>query len=911
MTDTHKRDRRGQVEDLRESVRAVLAGRDEPATAEGIRQLIAMLRTAALFPQVSDDDAEEIARWIETIYDVSMTDGTTLQTDFEPWLDDARADIKPYYWDRYRRLLERRGFGEPVLATFDRVTDRVLGLLQNPRKEGQWDRRGMVMGHVQSGKTANYIGLVSKAADAGYRVVVVIAGLQNNLRNQTQHRIDEGFIGLDTGKQRALSVDERRVGVGRLDSRRTPTPFTTTHSDFKRDIASSVGVPLRNLTEPAVFVIKKNLYTLTNLIEWLRDHNARHGTSAIRDPMLLIDDEADNASINIAYNADEVSRINRLIRGLLGLFERSCYIGYTATPFANIFIDPETDNEMIGHDLFPRDFLVSLDAPSNYFGPSRVFTEGAGDVVRHIEDHEDLLPLSHRIDHSLEVLPPSLETAVRAFLLARAIRLVRGQEREHNSMLVNVSRFVVVQNRVRTLLHEFVGQIRASLQVHGKQTEPEALRDPEIRALRNLFRAEYESTCEVPWAKVQEALWKSVSAVRVVAVNSKADEPLDYAAYDRTGLNVITVGGLSLSRGLTLEGLTVSYVLRNSMMYDTLLQMGRWFGYRPNYDDLCRVWLTEEAEGWYAHISESIEELRDEVRQMQRANATPEEFGLCVRSHPDRLIVTARNKMGSGRPLRVSIGLANNFVETAILRHDAEALGANRRAAASLAHRLQSEGLAYESPRTGSGGRLVRGAQVEEIDQFLAAFRNHDDGSHLTATEPVRKYIRERAHDELPTWDVLFAGVNKPRGRAREKALVDDSLGFPLYCQRRVAGKRSDPGTILFITNKQRVSSRGIERVGLSEGQIRQAEENYREGDRKGALNFPDKIYREVRKRPLLVVHLLAVGGEDSDLSDQEPVVAWSISFPRSNRPQQTVEYVVNTTWLRERYGDEREDDDL
>lgn len=910
MTARDKAKQQEQVDALKGAVAAILASRTEAITPEGIRQLLAMLRPTGLFHLVTEADAEWIARWAESIHDLSMAEGATLQTEFEPWLEHARAEIDPYYWSRYRQLLEER-LGTGVLTTFDVVTDRILGLLENPRKEGPWDRRGMVIGHVQSGKTANYIGLVAKAADAGYRVIIVIAGLQNNLRNQTQRRIDEGFIGLDTGRQRVLSVWDRRVGVGLRDERRWPTAFTTTHSDFKQEIASGVGVPLRNLLEPAVFVIKKNTHTLNNLIRWLRDHNARHQTSAIQDPMLLIDDEADNASINIAYDSDEVSRINGLIREVLRLFERSCYIGYTATPFANIFIDPETVDKMAGHDLFPRDFMVSLDPPNNYVGPSRVFTEDSRGFVRHIEDHEDLLPLSHKIDHVLQVLPPSLKSAVRAFVLARAIRLVRGHEREHNSMLVNVSRFVAVQNRVRALLHEFVAQIQASLQVHGRLAEPEALRDPEVRALRELFAAEYESTCDAPWATVQEALWKSASAIRVLAVNSRTDEPLDYAAYDSTGLNVIAVGGLSLSRGLTLEGLTVSYLLRNSMMYDTLLQMGRWFGYRAGYDDLCRVWLTEEAEGWYAHIAESIEELRDDVRRMQAVNATPRDFGLRVRSHPARLLVTARNKMGAGRQLRFSIGLDNKFVETAILRADPAALKANRESAARLAQRLRSTGFVFEAPGTGSDGKLVRRVPVAVIDEFLAVFRNHDDGSPLTATGPVRAYIGERAAGELAIWDVLFAGVSEPRGKDREKVLVDQRLGFPLYCQRRRAGKRTEPGKTLFVTDKQRVSSRGIERVGLSAEQIRHAEEDYRKGTTTPAANFPDLIYRKVRERPLLVVHLLAVGDRDTDLSSVAPVVAWSISFPESDRPQASVEYVVNTTWLKERYEDEREDDDL
>ncbi len=918
MTGNCQGDRRQQIDELTSFALVSLADRRTPPTASAIRDLIAELRVLPRFSCVSDADAEGAARSVETRHDVSMSDGATLQTPFEPWLDNARGDIEPYYWNRYRELLVGRGRVGGALAAFERVTDRVLGLLENPRKEGAWDRRGMVLGHVQSGKTENYIGLLTKAADAGYRVIIVIAGLQNALRSQTQHRIDEGLIGIDSGRQRTLSADERRIGVGFQDSQRAPNPFTTTHSDFDRGIAARAGIPLRNLTEPAVFVIKKNPHTLANLIAWLRDHNARHGTSTITDPMLLIDDEADNASINIAYKSDEVSTINRRIRELLDLFERRCYIGYTATPFANIFIDPHTKDEMVGSDLFPRDFMVSLDPPDNYFGPGRVFTaaEEAGNVIRHIRDHQDLLPLVHRIDHSPGALPPSLHTAVRLFLLARAIRLVRGQENAHNSMLVNVSRFVDVQNRVCALLHRFLEQTRACLMVHAGLPLEKALRHPEMRAFRDLFEAEFKETGRAGWEDVQKALRRSASAVRVVAVNSRSAEPLDYTACEGTGLNVIAVGGLSLSRGLTLEGLTVSYVLRNSMMYDTLLQMGRWFGYRPDYEDLCRVWLTEEAEGWYAHIAESIEELREEVRRMQSVNATPEDFGLRVRSHPDRLIVTARNKMGSGQQLRVSIGLANSFVETHAVHHDAATLRANRQAAARLAGRLRTEGLTFErlAPGAGSGGRLVRGVAVEAVDEFLAAFSNHDDASQLSETQPVRAYIGDRAEDELRTWDVLFAGVSEPRGKDRQKVLVDDSLGFRLYCQRRKAGERGKPGSLLYIGNRQRVSSRGIERVGLSEAQILDAEAAYRqdpETDSGNVVNFPDRIYRKVRTRPLLVVHLLKIEPVASENWGDEPVAAWSISFPGTERPEQTVEYVVNTTWLRDRYGDESEDDDL
>jgi len=893
------------VDKLRTMVGALL-GSGLP-TQEKIREHVSKARPAC--PAVTDEEADELVRWFEAVHGVTMRDGATLQEEgFEPWLENARSGLHPYYWERYRQLMVSRNLSGQVLATLDSVTDRILSLLENPAKEGKWDRRGMVMGHVQSGKTANYTGLICKAADAGYKVIIVIAGIHNNLRNQTQRRIDEGFIGFDsTGTLKGQLPRQSLLGVGHFDSRRRPNTFTTSQRDFSKTIADSVHTPLQNLSEPVVFVIKKNTSTLKNLIEWLKVQNAQLGTSTIHEPMLLIDDEADNASINIRHQKDEVSRINGQLRELLNLFARSCYVGYTATPFANIFIDPDSEDAMVGHDLFPRDFIVSLDPPDNYFGATKVFIEDSENIVHPVEDHADLLPLKHLIGHHVTGLPESLETAVRAFVLARAIRLARAQAGKHNSMLVNVSRFVDVQRQIRNEIHALIVRIRESLSVNGAKPQTEALCDPEIDALFQVFKVHYAGSCGVPWPEVQAHLYNSISAVNVVEVNSRASGSLDYAEHEKNGLNVIAVGGLSLSRGLTLEGLIVSYFLRNSMMYDTLLQMGRWFGYRDGYDDLCRVWMPEEAQGWYTHITESIDELREELTRMQSVNATPRQFGLRVRSHPDTLVVTARNKMGSGRQLRILIGLANSFVETAILRRDPQSLEANRRAAASLADNLRLSGHPPENGELLNGGRLVRGTPVSVVEKFLMGFWNHE-GSVKTQTEPVLTYIRDRQNGELAEWDILFAGV---KDQTRSKSLVDSSLGFELTCQRRAAGSRSDEATLM-VTNKQRVSSRGIEKTGLTEEAARSAEENYKNQHPTSTnrMNYPDHIYRNVRTRPLLVVHLLAIGSPDDDLSKESPAVAWSISFPMTSREERKVEYVVNTTWYQEHYGDGDEDED-
>ena len=537
-----------------------------------------------------------------------------------------------------------------------------------------------------------------------------------------------------------------------------------------------------------------------------------------------------------------------------------------------------------------------------------MFSEDAERIVQHVDDHADVLPLKHQKEHVVTGLPGTLKAAVRVFVVARAIRLARGHVGRHNSMLVNVSRFVAVQGQIRNEIHALVGRIRSSARVNGALPPAQAMADSEIAALRQAFEQHYADSSGVSWADVQSLLHESASAVNVVEVNSRAAGSLDYAAHEASGLNVIAVGGFSLSRGLTLEGLVVSYFLRNSMMYDTLLQMGRWFGYRRGYEDLCRVWMPEEAQGWYTHIAESIEELRDELARMQSVNATPKDFGLRVRSHPDTLVVTARNKMGTGRSLRVLIGLANHFVETAILRRDQPSLRANRQAAITLAGQLRRGGFPPEQGEQVGGGRLVRAVPMQLVDAFLLAFRNHE-GAPLTETGPVRKYIRQRQVDELAEWDILFAGVTQAKAPA--KPLEDSSLGFQLICQRRAAGQRSNHAT-LWITNKQRVSTRGIARIGVDDEEARKAEDEYdaKHATGRKRANYPDRIYGPVRKRALLVVHLLAIGTKEDDLRGQEPVVAWSISFPATRRVEEKVEYVVNTTWEREHYPEDDDEED-
>ncbi|MEF3047110.1 Z1 domain-containing protein [Pseudotabrizicola sp. L79] len=880
----------------------------KPLTAEKIRSAIAeQLKNQTFNGKVSADEAEQVARLLEEKHGISMGLGAIVDAkEFEPWLNDAKIndEVGDFYWGRYRQLLFKKGLPKSVIDATDTVTDKVLDRLGNPRDMSPWSRRGMVVGHVQSGKTANYTGLICKAADAGYRLIVVIAGIHNNLRNQTQARIDEGFIGRDTGRLAHANKAQRQkiIGVGQFDQREFPVSLTNTLRDFNKATATTNTSQIGQYNVPVVLVIKKNSSTLKNLLEWLKEHSVHQGTQMVSQPMLLIDDEADNASINTAYARDEVTRINGQIRELLSLFHRSCYVGYTATPFANIFIDPDTDDETLKQDLFPRHFIIGLDAPSNYFGAQKVFLDARERHVRLIDDNEDILPMKHKIDHPVDVLPESLIRAVRAFIVARAIRNARGQQAAHASMLINASRFTDVQGRLRSRVADVVDRIRAAVAVDGAKGTA-ALRNPEIAALHAVWEAEFAAAEGADWPTVQARLHEVLVAARVVEVNaSKRSQPLDYDQAGEHGVTVVAVGGFSLSRGLTLEGLTISYFLRNSMMYDTLMQMGRWFGYRPGYEDLCRIWIPADGVGWYAHIHEAMDDLQTQLKRMELAKATPEQFGLAVRSHPESLIVTARNKMGTGREFPMKVGLAGKLVETTRIRTDRDQLDRNRQAGQALAAAIKASGLAPQHP---SRGTLFSGVSVDLIRDFLRAFRA-DASDPLTDPRLMADYIDARADTELREWDVLFASAQKA------DATPADLSGIDMRAFGRSVGEPDLRQGVLAISGtSRRVGSPGDERVGLTKEQIDAAtnafrEERIRDG-KPVPETLPPRIFCEVRgRRPLIILRFVEpVVPEELKAKSPDLVLAWSICFPPSEVQGGTVEYIVNTIRMREMFGEE------
>lgn len=802
-----------------------------------------------------------------------------------------REDITWTYSSAYQNFLLKDGWPPRMVQSLSDVTSRILGHLQDPLSEGTtWNRRGLVIGHVQSGKTANYTGLIARAADAGYKFIIVIAGIHNNLRKQTQERIDEAFIGRSSDPE-----DRRSIGIGLNPGYPHPATLTNIYEDFKKNTAAKSGWKINDFSKPIILIIKKNVTTLTALHKWLKALNAE-GDGRISDvPMLLIDDEADNASINTNKEELDPTRTNAMIRRVLGLFAKSCYVGYTATPFANIFINPDAYDDDVREELFPRDFIYCLDAPTTYFGAEKVFLDDETSqlILRPIDDCEDFLPYRHKRDDPVPELPPSLYRALDEFIIARAIRNLRGQTGKHCSMMINISRFVPVQQAVRDLLSLREKTIREAVRANSLMPESVSSTNAHIQRLKQAFDAEY-ADAGFTWTEVKTALDGVFDHLHLYVINSKSDEVLDYTRYEKEGigLTAIAVGGLSLSRGLTIEGLTVSYMYRNTKMYDTLMQMGRWFGYRPGFEDLCRVHLSRDSINWYSHIAEAAEELTQQVKRMRRDGLSPKDFGLYVRSHPDSLLVTAANKMRLGQEVTVEQSFSGRLRESYIVSTDPEV---NARNFDLIAEHWRG-GFGRQPAEDTGKGLIFRDVSVAVVGDFLTRFETHSTFAGIKSD--VVNYL-ERIAGRRPLADVLLISPGHS---------PDDGRPFTLRNQIRAVGKDQPNGTAWRL-NKDRVASRGDEKLGLDNTQREEAEALAKGDDGTGAVS--DTHYRMVRNRPLLMIHSL----EPRDGAVAGPIAAFGMSFPYGDYST-TINVVVNKVWLQQMQGygddpDEEEDYDV
>lgn len=634
------------------------------------------------------------------------------------------------HWPALKTFIEvTRGWGSDTVAAIDTSSTDVVSLLGNPGA-AQMTVKGLVVGYVQSGKTANMTAVIAKAADRRYRLIIVLAGMTNALRRQTQERLQADLV-------------SRNVHCWDL--------ATDADRDFRQP--ANKRFPKLDPSVCRVAVIKKNVSPMTELIKTLKE-SQMHLTQW---PVLIIDDECDQASVNSSSREYDVSRINQLIREIIGLVPRVTYVGYTATPFANVLIDPGTPE-----DLYPSDFIKALPRPAGYFGADTLFGRddaeaegGEGDglaMIEHVSDDDVavLQPARAADRESFEPeMAPSLRRAVLYYLLVSAVRHIRGQGDQHCCMLVHTSVYTAMHEKVAGLITELLEEIRRAVREPSSGLVTEA---SEVWAMKcRKVSASRFGHVDPDVGDILSALGEIIGSVDVPVENAVSDSRLNFSGSPRRS---IVVGGSVLSRGLTIEGLTVSYFLRSSSQYDTLLQMGRWFGYRHGYEDLPRIWMTPGMESAFSDLAAVEREIREDIAVYGERELTPLQFGVRIRKIPG-MQITARSRMRSARDCDISY--SGEHAQTFRFAHrDSGWLEQNWRAGAELVDGAGS----CETVASDPWRRVWTGVPYRFVRAFLNAYRIHR--SHLFGpAERLVEYIDSEngQRDELQTWNVGIIGT--------------------------------------------------------------------------------------------------------------------------------------------------------
>ena len=718
-----------------------------PSTAKEIEDLLKSFLKA--FPLAKKFE-ENLKNFLDTSYaqviEADMTIRAKKRTEHVEWLDDSRKVWKnanstnsqfAYYKSRIATGLGN-AFGD-----MDASTDSILSDLEDPKKQGRrWNTRGMVVGDVQSGKTSNYIGLISKAVDSGYKLIIVLTGIYNSLRAQTQKRLDENLISTtQKGELNNVFFATKKPKYYYPDGIRT----VLQENDFNLSIARRISITRK---DPTIMVVKKIVPILSSILVWLDNQKGiprnkdkewkwdenKWRNEAIRNslpkfqlkcqqPLLIIDDECDSASIDIsrrganraqhemteeqleAFRNADPSKTNQLVRKILQCFERNAYIGYTATPLANAFINYSSFTYDEGLDIFPRDFIKLLPRYDSHVGPEDVFgvaeknydpetemvtlseeiDKNEKPQVKWVYDYRDdfddvefkkedgtideekrdekyrkegkkgedevkgWLPLYHHIGHPCyykekKTIPESLKEAINVFLINIALKSFRNSEIQHNSMLIHVSRFTTVQNTAIEQVKNYIEDISKKISYGQKDVEIKSLKEKfnEIwinDTKKNIDTKRYPETSKIQfesiWKKISSVLTDEEKKIDIIQINSTSDDSLAYEEKEE-GWNVIVVGGAALSRGITLEGLSVSYFLRIAKIptSDTLIQMGRWFGYRKGYEDLWRVYCPKILHILFRQFSFSMEKAREKFADLMDQNLSPEDYAVEVPCFP-------------------------------------------------------------------------------------------------------------------------------------------------------------------------------------------------------------------------------------------------------------------------------------
>lgn len=699
----------------------------------------------------------------------TVTDPKLHEEWYEDWLEENTSDVCRYYWKRLENYLESelsRKYGAEragkIVKGIDEATNSIISKIANPQRK-EFNYKGLVVGYVQSGKTANFTALIAKAVDAGYKFIIVLAGIHNILRKQTQLRLDKELTGInDLNLENYISLPSSAKQWNRL---------TTARNDFTITNLSPFSVYCR-LETPSIAIIKKHVGILNQIITYISQ-----APEKLREnlPVLIIDDEADQASIDTnANNPDpdaDPSRTNECIRKLLLLFSRKVYIGYTATPFANVLIDMNAEHNALEDDLYPRNFIVSLPEPEDYLGTSKIFR---GTIA---ESFVQVIPNEGNELIRRGKITESLSKAVDLFIIGCAVRNLRSERLQPMSMLVHVSHRVQDMTTIKDIIDDYIGITRKRLKDRKEndllKNDFQELYDQFIEKASNINTGlqlkNYIPDFQEVWPEITEVM----NVITILELNHSSDDRLDYNSGEE--IKVIAVGGNQLSRGLTLEGLMASYFLRSSKQYDTLLQMGRWFGYRQGYEDLTRVHTTEQIWEFFEHLALVEEELRGEIYRYEEEGATPAQLALAIRDH-STLNLTAKNKMGAASYKQTSFSQSLN--QTIWFPLDKpDILTANYNLGESFIRRINKK-IGFKSimisdknendGRTGVylakkklDGELVL---TEFLNKYTFLERENPGGPGLDAVG-LLEYINRRltdTHPELNKWSFAVVGNKKP-----------------------------------------------------------------------------------------------------------------------------------------------------
>lgn len=893
-------------------------------TPEIIKQIIEKVSIINIDPS-QPIDKDELFEMLMADFSIGKGSITMLSEDIEPWVKENKANINWELWQRYKAYMAEKDPSFPV-NDLDDFTDRILDKCVNPKNSDSWDRRGMVVGHVQSGKTSNYVGLINKATDAGYKVIIVIAGTISSLRRQTQERIDEGFTGISSSDF-ILKRQGNIVGVGKYKVNTDIYPLTSSYyikgdeGDFSPKTAK---IPIGK--NPVVFVIKKNKSILENLIDWFsKDSNIRFidGQPKLFDvPVLVIDDEADAASVNASNDINEVKTINKLIRTLLNVFDQNTFIGYTATPYANLFISQEYNDELktivkgkeylIGDDLFPKDFIINIKAAKNYIGAAKVFgledpitnvINEPLDVYRKIDDYDP--PFFATInknnkDELPDFLPESLELAIKSFILTCTIRRLRGHDKKHNSMLVHVALYVKWIDRVALLVNEKIREFKNNIESNDskflqelKELFENDFKPTTINTLENLDYSDVRIKNH-HWEDVRLELKNAASKIDVRAVHGTRSttnleyhniEEIDYSRHEN-GLSVIAVGGGRLARGITLEGLSVSYYLRTTKMYDSLMQMGRWFGYRPGYVDLCRLYTTEQIFEWFNHITMATEEMRNDFDEMTVTHQRPKDFRLKIRNHHGLMTVTSVAKLYWAQNITISFSGSNP--QTYLLLKDKNSILHNFNLFSTLFKKLGKPTELIEK-RKKIRYVLYKDVNVDFLNEFI---NNYKINIPSINNEVITEYIKQqKLNNNIKEWNICIVS----------------NTDSDVYLYDQIQGKTPNKDSRKQMPAKKYSIELGSDLIELSSSVRNQTENHELYKITKNQID--DTIDRQVdllengdgsikerrarEKKGLLLLYALDDRGT-SDVDFGVPIIGYSIHFPKIDH-EVKVSYMATT----------------